>query len=83
MAKKMTLPKIGVNMEEAVVNKWLVKVGDRVEEGDAIMEAETDKANQEICATDSGIVGRLLVREGDTVQCNEPIILLLDEGETV
>ena len=39
MARKMALPKIGVNMTEAVIAKWLVKVGDKVADGDAIIEA--------------------------------------------
>ena len=56
MAKIMTLPKIGVNMTEAVIDKWNVKPGDVVHEGDAIMQAETDKATQDICATEAGIV---------------------------
>lgn len=82
MARKMALPKIGVNMTEATVAKWLVKVGDTVADGDAIIEAETDKSTQEIYATDSGIVGALLVEEGDTVPCYADIIVFLDEGET-
>ena len=81
MARTMTLPKIGVNMTEAIVDSWYVKEGDRIAEGDAILLAETDKATQDIYATDSGVVGKLLAKEGDKVQIGEPILLLLDEGE--
>lgn len=81
MSKIMALPKIGVNMTEAVVDEWFVKPGDVISKGDAIFLAETDKATQEIFATDSGIVGKLLAAQGDTVQINEPIMVLLDEGE--
>ncbi len=81
MSRIMTLPKIGVNMTEAVVDEWFVKPGDTVNKGDAIFLAETDKATQEIFATDSGVVGKLLANLGDTVQINEPIMVLLDEGE--
>ncbi len=81
MAKVMTLPKIGVNMTEAVIDKWLVKPGDTVKEGDAILQAETDKATQDIYATESGVVGRLIAAEGDKVQIYEPIMLLVGEGE--
>lgn len=82
MARKMALPKIGVNMTEAVIAKWLVKVGDKVADGDAIIEAETDKSTQEIYATESGIVAKLLASEGETVECNNDIMVLVDEGET-
>ena len=67
MSKKMALPKIGVNMTEAMIAKWLIKPGDRIQEGDPVLEAETDKSTQEIYATESGVVSRLLAEEGDTV----------------
>ena len=81
MARKMALPKIGVNMTEAVIAKWLVGPGDKVNEGDPIIEAETDKSTQEIYATESGIVAKLLADEGETVQCYSDIMVLVDEGE--
>lgn len=81
MARKMTLPKIGVNMTEAVVTKWLVAVGDKVAKGDAIIEAETDKSTQEIYSTEAGIVAELLCSEGDTVKTHEPVMVFIDEGE--
>ena len=42
---------------------------------------ETDKSTQEIYATESGIVAQLLVSEGETVECNSDIMVLVDEGE--
>jgi len=75
MAKRMTLPKIGVNMTEATIMKWLIQPGDIINEGDAVMEAETEKATQEIFATESGIVAKLLFEEGETVECHEDIIV--------
>ena len=81
MPKTMTLPKIGVNMTEAIIDEWFVKPGDTVNEGDAIFLAETDKATQDIFATESGIVGKLLAEQGDKVEIHQPIMVLLDEGE--
>jgi pyruvate dehydrogenase E2 component (dihydrolipoamide acetyltransferase) len=83
MAKTMELPKIGVNMTEAVVAEWYVKPGDEVSEGTAIMLAETDKATQDIYSTDSGIVGKLLVEPGEKVKIHDPIMILLEKGETL
>jgi len=80
MAKKMALPKIGVNMTEAMITKWLVKTGDSVKEGDPVMEAETDKSIQEIYATESGVVSGLLAAEGDTVVCGADILELDGTG---
>jgi pyruvate dehydrogenase E2 component (dihydrolipoamide acetyltransferase) len=81
MAKTMNLPKIGVNMTEVIVAEWLIKPGDFVNDGDAIFIGETDKAAQDFLSTDSGIVGKLLVEEGAKVKVNEPILVLLAEGE--
>ena len=81
MAKNMVLPKIGVNMTEVVVTKWLVKPGDKVAEGDVLLEAETDKAIQEIPSTQTGIVAELLFEEGEIVQCNEALIVFVEENE--
>lgn len=79
MPRYMTLPKIGVNMTEAEIGKWLVKPGDRVEIGDAVMEVEADKSVQEIYADEAGIVAELLFEQGDTVQCQQNIIAFADE----
>ncbi len=83
MAKSMALPKIGVNMTEAVIAEWYIKAGDVIKEGDPILNAETDKATQDIYATDSGTVGKLVAEIGQTVQTQETILLLLEDGETV
>ena len=81
MSRKMILPKIGVNMTEAMITKWLVGPGDVVNEGDPVLEAETDKSTQEIYADESGIVAELLAEEGQTVECYSDLLVLIDEGE--
>lgn len=81
MPKTLTMPKIGVNMTEALIVEWLVKEGDAVKEGDHILDAETDKAIQEIRSTMSGVVARILVPVGVKALCQDPIALLLEPGE--
>jgi pyruvate dehydrogenase E2 component (dihydrolipoamide acetyltransferase) len=75
------MPKIGMNMTEGVITRWLISPGDRVEKEQVILESETDKAIQEIVATESGIVQKLLVEEGDVVPCQTKIAILFDENE--
>ena len=81
MSKTMTLPKIGVNMTEAIIDEWFVKPGDTISKGDAIFLAETDKATQEIFATDSGTIEKLLAEQGEKVEIHQPIMTLIDDGE--
>jgi pyruvate dehydrogenase E2 component (dihydrolipoamide acetyltransferase) len=81
MPKIMNMSKIGVNMTEATIVEWVVKEGDVIKEGDHILDAETDKAIQEIYATDAGILSKILVSKGETVLCQQPIAILTEDGE--
>ncbi|MBE9554645.1 MAG: pyruvate dehydrogenase complex E1 component subunit beta, partial [Proteobacteria bacterium] len=67
---------------EGNLAKWLKNEGDQVSAGDVIAEIETDKATMEVEAVDEGILGKILVPDGtENVQVNQPIALLLEEGE--
>lgn len=76
MAQYLVLPKIGMNMEDALISEWLVKPGDYVEKDTVILQAETDKAIQDIQATASGVIRELLVDVGDIVPCQGKLALL-------
>ena len=68
-------------MEEGVLAKWHVKVGDVVKAGDVIAEIETDKATMEVEAVDEGTITDILVAEGtEGVKVNTPIARLAEEG---
>lgn len=75
------MPALSPTMEEGVLAKWHVKVGDTVRAGDVIAEIETDKATMEVEAVDEGEVTDILVAEGtEGVKVNTPIARLKDEG---
>ncbi len=75
------MPALSPTMEEGILAKWLVKVGDSVRSGDVIAEIETDKATMEVEAVDEGVVEALLVAEGtEGVKVNTPIARLSGEG---
>ncbi|MFN7418502.1 MAG: biotin/lipoyl-containing protein, partial [Alphaproteobacteria bacterium] len=75
------MPALSPTMEEGILAKWLVKVGDSVRSGDLIAEIETDKATMEVEAVDEGVVEALLVAEGtEGVKVNTPIARLSGEG---
>jgi pyruvate dehydrogenase E1 component beta subunit len=82
MAIPVLMPALSPTMEEGTLAKWHVKEGDNVAPGDVIAEIETDKATMEVEAVDEGRVGKLVVPEGtENVKVNEPIAVLLSEGE--
>ena len=81
MPKIIKLPKIGVNMTEALIMEWVVKEGESIKEGDLILVAETDKTTQDIFATESGIINKILVQAGENVSCQQPIAILIEPEE--
>jgi pyruvate dehydrogenase E2 component (dihydrolipoamide acetyltransferase) len=71
------MPALSPTMEEGVLAKWHVKVGDVVSAGQVIAEIETDKATMEVEAVDEGEVLEILVAEGtEGVKVNTPIARL-------
>ena len=75
------MPALSPTMTDGVLQKWLVKVGDKVKAGDLIAEIETDKATMEVEAVDEGVVKELLFKEGhDSIAVNTPIAIL-DSGD--
>ena len=62
------VPVLGESVVEATVSKWIKKQGEFVEVDDPIVELETDKVTLEVPAATSGILDKLTVKEGDTVE---------------
>ncbi len=56
MAKDVFIPKLGQTMEEAIIARWLVEDGAKVEQGQEVLEVETDKAVFAIEATGRGVL---------------------------
>src|SRR5262245_9027421 len=61
---EVTMAKLSPTMESGQLVKWLVKVGDKVKEGDTLAEVQTDKAVMPMESFDEGTVARLDVQEG-------------------
>jgi pyruvate dehydrogenase E2 component (dihydrolipoamide acetyltransferase) len=82
MPIEILMPALSPTMTEGNLAKWLKREGDEVHSGDVLAEIETDKATMEVEAVDDGRVGKILVPEGTQgVKVNQPIALLLEEGE--
>jgi len=61
MTTEVFIAKMTDFMEEGTIVAWLVNEGDRVDEGQAILELETDKANAEL---EAPVSGYLRIRPG-------------------
>jgi pyruvate dehydrogenase E2 component (dihydrolipoamide acetyltransferase) len=75
------MPKMGDGMESGLVLAWKYKDGDTVNAGDVIADVETDKANIEIEAEDSGVF-HAAVDVGKDVPVGT-VIATIGEGSSV
>jgi pyruvate dehydrogenase E2 component (dihydrolipoamide acetyltransferase) len=80
MPIEVTMPKLSDTMEEGTILRWLKRVGDSVAKGDILAEVETDKADMELEAEQSGTLSELRVQEGDSATVGTVIALLNDAG---
>jgi pyruvate dehydrogenase E2 component (dihydrolipoamide acetyltransferase) len=83
MAEIATMPKLGFDMAEGTLVRWVAGEGEKVDKGAILAEIETDKATVEVESQFSGVVARHLVKEGDAVPVGEPIAVIGQEGEQI
>ena len=83
MAYAVIMPKAGMAMETGKVLRWLKNEGDQVEQGEPLLEIETDKVNMEVEAMNSGVLLKVLAHEGDEVPVVRTIAYIGTAGEAV
>src|SRR6202034_3980739 len=82
MAAVVRMPSVLAGATEAAIAHWLVSPGDTVAVGTPIAEIETEKALVEYAAEEAGVIGRLVLGEGDSGEIGDPIAVLVAVGET-
>ena len=83
MANIVEMPKLGFDMAEGTLAKWVKSEKDPVEKGDILAEIETDKATVEVESAFGGIVYKQLITEGTAVPIGTPIAVVAEKGEEV
>jgi pyruvate dehydrogenase E2 component (dihydrolipoamide acetyltransferase) len=74
------LPDLGEGVQEAEIVRVLVNEGDTVAEYQPLMEVETDKAAVEIPSPKAGVISRLYVEQGQTVQVGDVLVVIDESG---
>ena len=74
------LPKLGEGADSGSVVNILVKVGDRVQKDQTLIELENEKAVASIPSTASGTVTKIHVKQGDKISVGQPIVSLEADG---
>lgn len=83
MAVEVIMPKLGVDMQEGQIIEWKKKEGDKVEEGEILLEIKSDKTNIELEAEASGVLLKILKKEDEIVPVTEVIAYIGEEGEQI
>jgi pyruvate dehydrogenase E2 component (dihydrolipoamide acetyltransferase) len=77
----LEIPKVGLVMESARLIRWLKNVGDVVEQGEPLLELETEKSVVEIESTESGRLVEVLLQADQEARVGDRIAWI--ENDTV
>lgn len=83
---EIKVPELAESISEGTISQWLIKVGDKINKGESVVELETDKVNIEVNTDYTGVVIQVLKQPGDTVEVGDVIAILeenISEGTVV
>ncbi len=83
MAELITMPKLGFDMAEGKLVRWVKKQGEAVNKGEVLAEVETDKATVEVESFVSGVVAATFAEEGSFQKVGALIGVIAAPGESV
>lgn len=83
MATRILMPKLSDTMEEGVILKWLRKEGDKVKQGETLAEIESDKADMELEAYDTGVLRKIVIPEGGKAPIGALIAVIASSDEDI
>ncbi|HEY7706677.1 MAG TPA: dihydrolipoamide acetyltransferase family protein [Gaiellaceae bacterium] len=78
MAYEFKLPDLGEGVAEGEIARWLVEVGQEIDEDDPLVEVQTDKTTVEIPSPAAGKVSSILVAEGNVVPVGTVLVVIGD-----
>lgn len=81
MVTILSMPKWGLAMKSGLVVEWLKKQGETVQQGEPIVEIESEKATNEVEAPATGVLRSIVVAEGDSTAVSEPIAIIAAPDE--
>ena len=68
------LPDIGEGVAEAEIVEWYVKIGDKIEEDQTLVDVMTDKATVDITSPVSGVVVAVHALQGGLLSTRLPLV---------
>jgi 2-oxoglutarate dehydrogenase E2 component (dihydrolipoamide succinyltransferase) len=81
MSTEIRVPQMGESVVEATVGRWAKREGDAVAVGETLVGLETEKVDTEVAADASGVLERILHREGETVHPGDVLGVIAEDGQ--
>ena len=79
----VVMPQMGVSVSEGTVTKWLKQEGEAIAADEPLLEISTDKVDTEVPSPGTGVVAKILVPEGETVEVGTVLAQLAAAGAEV
>lgn len=83
MVTKIVMPRLSLTMKEGMVGKWYKKEGSAVEKNEPLVEVVSEKATYDLEAPASGILRKILVREGEMADVDRILALVAAQDEEI
>ncbi|MBL4758304.1 MAG: 2-oxoglutarate dehydrogenase complex dihydrolipoyllysine-residue succinyltransferase [Rhizobiales bacterium] len=81
MSAEIRVPTLGESVTEATIGQWFKKPGDAIAVDEPLVELETDKVTVEVPAPSAGVMGKIIVAEGETVEVGS-LLGIFEAGAT-
>jgi pyruvate dehydrogenase E2 component (dihydrolipoamide acetyltransferase) len=76
MAIEIKLPQWAMTLGEGTIIRWMKKEGDTVEKGEALCEVEEVKVTDVVESSESGVLLKICVAEGETIPVMTTICII-------
>lgn len=73
---KVILPELGEGITKATVSYWFFKDGEKVNQGDDLVELTTDKTTFNLPSPCSGVICEIMYGEGDSVDVGQTLAVI-------
>ncbi len=83
MITEVTMPKLGLTMEEGTILNWLKEEGETIRAGETLLSVETDKVSIDVEAPAGGTILKIVAPQGTTLPLGEIIAYIGDPGEAI
>src|SRR5512134_1838472 len=76
----VVMPQMGVSVSEGTITKWLKSEGETITADEPLLEISTDKVDTEVPSPGEGVVAKIMVQEGETVEVGTVLAVIAPEG---